>query len=78
MRSIAATHGATSCAVGTSPLDGVHRSGIVNTNPASPSVSGNAPRSLARTGMPLAIASIATRPNDSRHSDGIRTTRLTR
>ena len=73
-----ATQGATSCAVGTTPLAGVQRSGIVNTNPASPSVSGSAPRSLASTGMPLAIASIGTRPSDSRQSDGISTTRLTR
>ena len=38
-RSITATQEATSCAVGTTPLAGVHRSGIVNTNPASPKVS---------------------------------------
>jgi len=57
---------------------GVIRSGIVKTNPASPSVSGSAPRSLASTGIPLAIASVATRPSDSRHNDGISTTRLTR
>ena len=37
-----ATQGAISCAVGTTPLEGVHRSGMVNTNPASPSVSGSA------------------------------------
>ena len=65
-------------ALGISSDWGVKRSGIVKTNPALPSVSGNAPRSLARTGMPLAIASIGTRPNDSRHRDGTRTARLTR
>ena len=34
-------------------------------------VSGSAPRLLASTGMPLSIASAATSPNDSSHSDGI-------
>jgi hypothetical protein len=43
---------------------GVQRSGMVNTNPASPSLSGIAPRSIASTGIPLAIASIGTRLKD--------------
>jgi hypothetical protein len=51
----------------------VHRSGSVKTNPASPSVSGNAPRSLAITGMPLAGASAAARSNDYRTSDSTST-----
>ena len=46
--------------------------------PVLPRVSGKAPRSLARTGMPLARASIGTRPSDSRQSEGTSTARLTR
>ena len=42
---------------------GVYCGGTVNRKPASPNVSGSAPRSLARTGRPLASASAATRPN---------------
>jgi hypothetical protein len=53
-------------------LVGVHRSGVVNTNPAWPNVSGRAPRLLASTGIPLAIASLGTRPKDSRQRDGIK------
>ena len=58
-------------------LDGVHRSGIVNTKPGIAQSLRERPRSLASTGIPLAIASIGTRPNDSRQSDGINTNRLT-
>ena len=42
-RSIVATHGATSGALGTAALAGAHRSGSVKTKPDSPTVSGNAP-----------------------------------
>ena len=42
----------------------------VEKNPASPIVSGKAPRLLASTGMPLSIASAATSPNDSFQSEG--------
>jgi hypothetical protein len=55
---MAATNGAISGAVGITPLVGVHRSGSAKMNPASPSVPGNAPRSLARLASPLAEASI--------------------
>jgi hypothetical protein len=60
--SITATQGATYRAVGISTEWAVWRAGILKINPASPSVSGRAPRSLASTGMPLAMASISTRP----------------
>ena len=69
---IVSTHGSTSSAVGTVRVSGVYQAGMSNTNPASPIISGRAPRLLASTGMPLTIASAGTRPNDSFHSEGIR------
>ena len=48
-----------------------------NKKPASPIVSGKAPRLLASTGMPLSIASAATSPNDSLQSEGMKSSFVT-
>jgi hypothetical protein len=45
--------------------------------PACSSGSGRPPRVVPRTGMPLSKDSTATLGNDSRHSEGIKTMRLT-
>lgn len=62
------------------PPWGLHgsRAGTGRTSPAPATVSGSAPRSLDRTGIPLAIASRATIAPFSSQSDGMSTTRLTR
>ena len=72
------THGATSSAVGAVRDSGVNRGGIGRVRPPSPTTSGSAPRFDATTGMPFSIASAATRPNDSFHSEGISTSFDTR
>ena len=69
---MASTHGSISSAVGKIWLTGVSRSGKGKAMPASPSVSGMPPRSEPTTGMPLIMASTATSPWVSHHSEGIK------
>ncbi len=71
---MAPSHGVISPIVGRSRVEGVMRSGKGKITPAPPNVSGRAPRSEATTGIPLAIASKATKPWLSHHNEGIRQT----
>ena len=60
-RMIVSTQGSTSSAEGTIFVKGVRRFGRGSANPLSPSVSGMPPRLEPMTGIPLIMASMATR-----------------
>jgi hypothetical protein len=57
-------------------VTGVTGRRVPDTFALPPTVSVNAPRLLANTGMPLSIASAATSPNDSFQSEGMMSNRV--